>query len=117
MTQLLIKQDSFSKYLRVSESDSLSEYFDPLVTFDLSEPQDEYLGEDEEDEEPIIQSVKLSGKSPSLFSDDIYVVLDDGEGSTKFFILSPTNKNSFDINIWATKESMKSRISLFRTAN
>ena len=91
-----------ANYVRVSENDDLSEYLDPSMTLDTSEPQDEYMGGDDE---PVVQSIKLSGKSNSLFSDDIYVMLDDGEGSTKFFVMNPTDRNSFDVEIWADSEN------------
>ena len=94
--------NSFSEYLRVSENDDLSQYLDPSMTLDTSDPEDEYMGGDDE---PIIQSIKLSGKSSSFFSDDIYVILDDGEGAAKFFVMNPSNKNSFDVEIWADSEN------------
>ncbi|MBQ7577264.1 MAG: hypothetical protein IJT21_03235 [Synergistaceae bacterium] len=94
--------DSFAKYLRISENNDLSEYLDPSMLLDISDPQDEYMGGDEE---PVIQSVKLSGNSSLSFSDDIYVILEDGEGAAKFFVMNPTDKNSFDVEIWADTEN------------
>ena len=95
--------DSFGDYLKASAEGDLSEYLDDDMTLDASEPEDEYFGDDE-NEEPVIQSVKLSGKSSSAFSDDIYVMLEDEDGNAKFFILSPTNEQSFDVTMWANKE-------------
>ena len=94
---------SFGEYLRASTEGDLSEYLDPSMTLEASDPQDEYMGAD--DEEPTTQSVKLSGKSDSAFSNDIYVVLDDGYGATKFFVMNPTNRGSFDVDIWADQET------------
>lgn len=94
---------SFGEYLRASAENDLSEYLDSTMTLEASAPEDQYMGDDSETE-PTTQSVKLSGKSASAFSEDIYVVLDDGYGATKFFVMNPTNGQSFDINIWAAKE-------------
>ena len=96
--------DSFGEYLRATDENDLSEYLDPSMTLETSDPQDEYMGDDDETE-PTTQSVKLSGKSSSAFSDDIYVVLDDGYGATKFFVMNPTNRGSFDVDIWADQET------------
>ena len=96
--------DSFAESLRASAEEDLSEYFDDDIALEITTPVDEYMGDDE-DEEPIIQSVKLSGKSSSAFSDDIYVTLEDEDGSAKFFVLSSTNKQSFDVNMWADTEA------------
>ena len=95
--------DSFGEYLRATDENDLSEYLDPSMTLEASDPQDEYMGDDDETE-PTTQSVKFSGKSASAFSDDIYVVLDDGYGATKFFVMNPTNRGSFDVDIWADRE-------------
>ncbi len=95
--------DSFGEYLRASDEYDLSEYLDPSMTLNASQPADEYMGDD--DNEPVIQSVNISGSSSSTFSDDIYVMLDDGEGATKFFVMNPTNKQSFDVSMWADAES------------
>ena len=94
---------SFVEYLRASADGDLSEYIDQSMTLETSAPKDEPMGAD--DEEPVIQSVKLSGKSDSAFSDDIYIVLDDGYGATKFFVMNPTNRGSFDVDIWADQET------------
>lgn len=96
--------DSFGEYLRASAENDLSEYIDSTMTLETSAPKDEYMGEDD-GTEPTTQSVKLSGKSASAFSEDIYVVLDDGYGATKFFVMNPTNRGSFDVDIWADKET------------
>ena len=95
---------SFSEYVRASASDDFSEYIDPSMTLEASVPKDEYMGDDSE-AEPTTQSVKLSGKSGSAFSEDIYVVLDDGYGATKFFVMNPTNRGSFDVELWADQET------------
>ena len=94
---------SFSEYIRASASDDISEYIDPSMTLEASAPKDEYMGDDSETE-PTTQSVTLSGKSASTFSEDIYIVFDDGYGATKFFVMNPTNRGSFDVDIWAPKE-------------
>ncbi len=96
--------DSFGEYLRASAEGDLSAYLDTSMTLEASDPKDEYMGEDD-GTEPTTQSVKLSGKSDSAFSDDIYVVLDDGYGATKFFVMNPTNRGSFDVDIWADQET------------
>ena len=95
--------DSFGDYLRASAENDLSEYIDSTMTLETSAPKDEYMGEDD-GTEPTTQSVKLSGKSASAFSEDIYVVLDDGYGATKFFVINSTNRSSFDVDIWADRE-------------
>ncbi len=84
--------DSFSKYLNASESDYYSEYYDDSLTIEISELKDE---------EDNTQSIQISGKSSSIFSNDIYIVLDDGEGATKFFAVQPTNELTFSVNISA----------------
>ena len=89
---------SFSEYVRASASDDISEYIDPSMTLDISAPEDD--GTDS-----ATQSVKISGTSSSAFSEDIYVVLDDGYGATKFFIVKPTNSNSFDVTISADRDN------------
>ncbi len=94
---------SFSEYIRASASDDISEYIDPSMTLETSAPKDEYMGDDSETE-PTTQSVTLSGKSASTFSEDIYIVFDDGYGATKFFVMNPTNRGSFDVEIWADRE-------------
>lgn len=93
---------SFGDYLRASAEGDLSEYLDQSMTLEASAPTDEYMGGEES---PTVQSVRLSGKSDSAFSDDIYVVLDDGYGATKFFVMNPTNRGSFDVDIWADQET------------
>lgn len=93
---------SFSEYIRASASDDISEYIDPSMTLEASAPEDQPMGAD--DEEPTTQSVILSGKSASTFSEDIYIVFDDGYGATKFFVMNPTNRGSFDVEIWADRE-------------
>lgn len=94
--------NSLSEYIRASENDYPYEYYDPSMTIEASEPQDEYdaggTGE------VITQSIKISGTSDYVFSHDIYVTLYDIEGAAKFFIVKPTNRNSFDVDIWAEKE-------------
>ncbi|MBQ4430481.1 MAG: hypothetical protein II877_03175 [Synergistaceae bacterium] len=95
--------DSFGEYLLASASDDLSEYLDPSMTLNASAPADEPMGAD--DDEPVIQSVKISGSSSSTFSDSIYVMLEDGEGATKFFVMNPSNKQSFDVSMWADQEA------------
>lgn len=92
--------DSFAAPVRASTSDDLSKYLAYDVNINTSDPVDEYMGDDS-GEESVIQSMKLSGNSASAFSEDIYVTLDDGDGNTKFFVISPTNKQSFDVDMWA----------------
>ena len=89
---------SFGDYLRASAEGDLSEYLDQSMTLEASAPTDEYMGGEES---PTVQSVRLSGKSDSAFSDDIYILVDDGYGATKFFVMNPTNTKSFDVNLWA----------------
>ncbi len=95
--------NSFVEYLRASDEGDLSGYFDENMTLETSDPATEYMGDDSGDE-PVIQSVKLSGKSSSAFSDDIYVMLEDGEGTAKFFTVKPSGRTSFDVDMWAGRE-------------
>ena len=95
--------NSFGNYFRASDESDLSEYIDENVTLNVATPQNEYMG-DESDGESVIQSVKISGKSSSLFSGDIYVTLDDQYGDAKFFVMKPTNQQSFDVDLWAYAE-------------
>ncbi len=92
--------DSFAAPVRASTSDDLSEYLAYDVNINTADPVDEHMGDDN-GEESVIQSVRLSGSASSAFSNDIYVTLDDGDGNTKFFVISPTNKQSFDVDMWA----------------
>lgn len=92
--------NSFGDYFKASESEDLSKYFDENVTLNVESPKDEYMG-DEADGESVIQSVKILGSSPSVFRDDIYVVMEDQYGDAKFFVMNPTNKQSFDVDLWA----------------
>ena len=98
--------ESFVKYLRASDEDDLSEYIDGSLNLDASEPVDEYFGAEGDDdaEEHITQSVKLSGKSDTTFSDDIYVILSCGDDIAGFFVLDPSDSNSFDIDMMAGRE-------------
>ena len=95
--------DSFGEYLRASEEDDLSEYLDESMTLEASEPVDEQFGDDG-DEEPVIQSVKISGKSSAVFSDDIVVILEDEDGRAKFFTVKPSGRTSFDVSMWGGRE-------------
>lgn len=97
----------FAEYLKASdEYDDLSEYIDGSIDFDASTPIDEYLGAegDDEDEEHILQSVKISGTTNTSFSDDIYFILSNGDDIAKFFVLNPSDSNSFNIDMWADRE-------------
>ncbi|MBR0034888.1 MAG: hypothetical protein IJP54_04350, partial [Synergistaceae bacterium] len=94
---------AFTDYLKASEDGDLSEYIDEDMTLTAADPQDEYMGEDA-DEEPVIQSVKISGSSSSAFSDDIYVLLEGGDGAAKFFKMNPSNAQTFDVTMWAERE-------------
>lgn len=91
--------DSFGAYLRASAEDDLSEYLDESMTLDTSEIVPQYMGDDED--EAVIQSITLSGKSGAVFSDDIGVVIEDDEGSAKFFNIAANNMQSFDVELWA----------------
>lgn len=99
--------DSFVEYLRASDEGDLSKYLDETMTLEASEPLPfDIGGDDEEDDEDGLaaQSVKLFGKSGAVFSDDIYVVLEDENGSAKFFRMNPSNTQSFDVEVWASRE-------------
>ena len=91
---------SFGNYLKASNEDDLSGYVDANAKLIVAAPKDEYMGDDE-DGESVIQSVKISGSSPSVFSDDIWLILEDQYGSAKFFVMKPTNRQSFDVDLWA----------------
>ena len=95
--------NSFGEYLRASAEDDLSEYIDESMTLEASNPVTEYLGDDSDDE-PVTQSIQLSCKSSAVFSDDIYVYLEDGDGSAKFFTVKPSGRTSFDVEVWAARE-------------
>ena len=95
--------NSLSEYIRASENDYSYEYYDPSMTIETSEPKDEYDADGTG--EVITQSIKISGTSDYVFSNDIYVTLYDIEGAAKFFIVKPTNTKSFDVDICADKES------------
>lgn len=95
--------DSFGEYLRASDEGDLSEYIDGSLSLEAGELVTEYLGADED--EPTTQSVKISGRSSAPFSDDVYVVLEDENGSAKFFRMDPTNTQSFDVDIWADSDN------------
>ncbi len=94
---------SYGEYLRASEGDS-SEYLDSSLTINATDPKNEYMGSD--DDEPTIQSVKISGVSTSAFSDDVYVVIKDSSGVAGFFRTDQWNgKNSFDVDLWADSQN------------
>lgn len=95
--------DSFGEYLRASDEGDLRQYLDETMTLEASKSVIEYMGGDEDDE-PAIQSVKLSGKSGAVFSDDIYVVIEDENGAAKFFILKALGGTSFDVDLWASMQ-------------
>ena len=81
-------------YFKASEEYNWDEYFDDTISIDVSALDGE--------------SVVLSGKAKTVFSDDIYVVLDDGEGATKFFVIpgkDVKNKLSFDVSIQSDAEN------------
>ena len=96
--------DSFAESLRASAEGDLSEYLDESMTLEAEAPVDEFMGDDE-GEEPVVQSMKISGKSSSVFSEDICVTLEDMDGSAKFFIVGSTNQQSFDVSMWADPEA------------
>lgn len=90
--------EAFGKYLEASDGGYWDEYSDGSMILDTSILRTEYMGGEED--EPTIQSVKLSGTSEKSFSDDIYVVMSNTEGSAKFFKMTPDNDRSFDVNLW-----------------
>ena len=71
------------------------------MTLDAADPVDEYMGDD--GDEAIVQSVKLSGSAASGFDDNIYVMMDDGKGTAKFFTMKPQD-SEFDVDVWAGRE-------------
>lgn len=95
--------ESFAGTLRASEEADLSDYIDVAMMLEASEPEDEYMGDD--DSEAIIQSVELSGSSALGFSDDIYVILEDDGGMGKFFKITAKDITSFDVSVWADREA------------
>ena len=87
--------DSFTNYIRASEEYNWDEYFDNTLSIDISALSDD--GE----------SIVLSCIASNDFSNDVYIVLDDGEGATKFFVIRSkdiANKSSFDVSIQSDSE-------------
>ena len=93
---------AYGAYLRVSE-ENLSDYVDASLTLEASEPETEYMG-GEEGDEPSVQSTKISCASESAFSGDVYVVIENSLGESKFFCHNCGNEKSFDVSLWADNQ-------------
>ncbi len=92
---LNVAAKSFANYINASEENTREKYYDNTISIDVSA-----LSKDGE-------SVVLSCIASNDFSDDVYVVVDDGEGATKFFVIHSkdiANKSSFDVSIKSTSE-------------
>ena len=93
---LNIAAKSFTNYIKASEENNWDEYYDNTISIDVST-----LSNDGE-------SVVLSCVASDDFSEDVYVILFDGIGATKFFVIPSSNvknKSSFDVSIQADAEN------------
>lgn len=92
---------SFADTFKVRAEGDLSEYIDGSLILGTSEVSTEYMGGDDSDN-PVTQSVKLSGTSNSSFNkSDIYVFMKDMEGNAKFFRMGSDSDKSFDVELWS----------------
>lgn len=85
-----------------ADDPDLSQYIDTNLALNVSDPEPEYFGAD--DEKPVIQSMKISGASASDFSDKILVRIVDENGAAKFFMVDASGDKSFDVEVWAGRE-------------
>ncbi len=69
-----------------ADDQDLSQYIDTSLAFDVSEPETEYMGA--EDEYPVIQSINLSGVSASEFDSNIILRVEYENGAAKFFLVN-----------------------------
>lgn len=88
--------------LRGADDQDWEQYIDRLLEFDVSDPETEYMGA--EDEYPVVQSINLSGVSDSEFDSNIIFRIADEDGAAKFFFLNASGDNSFDVSMWSGKE-------------
>lgn len=97
----LLSEYSSSRIMGADDTD-LSEYIDRSLAFDVSDPEPEYMGAD--DERPVVQSMNISGASNTAFSDNIIIRIAGEDGAAKFFLLDANGKKSFDVSMWAGRE-------------
>lgn len=83
--------DSAVSSFSVSEEGRLNEYVDENMSLETTGP----VGE----------NATISGKSEVGFDNDIYVVLDDGQGRSKFFRMNLGSVEEFNVDMEADKES------------
>ena len=69
----------------------------------ISDPELEYLGDDGDDQ-PVYQSMNVSGASDTAFSDKIIVRVVGENGAAKFFFVDASGDTSFDVNMWADRD-------------
>ena len=97
----LISEYSPSKSM-IADNQDLSQYIDTSLELNVSDPETEYMGAEEE--YPVIQSTNLSGLSNTAFSDKIIVRIAGEDGTAKFFLVNASGDNSFNFELWAGRE-------------
>ena len=92
------------KTFRASDEEfDMSDVFEG-VSLNADAAKTEYLGADGrnlgEGDNPQIKSVRISGSSVNVFSEDVLVMIDYGDGTAKCFWSKGSNSNSFDKELW-----------------
>ena len=98
---ILVSEYRPSRIMATEETD-LSQYVDRSLAFDVSDPEIEYLGDD--DEQPAIQSIKLSGVSDISFDNTILVRLAGEDGEATLFVLDASGDKEFNVDLWVDME-------------
>lgn len=86
-----------------ADDTDLSQYIDSSLAFNVSDPETEYFGA--ENEQPVVQSVKLSGLSDTAFGENIIVRIAGEDGEAAFFFVDACGDRSFDVSVWADREN------------
>ncbi|MBQ3757952.1 MAG: Ig-like domain-containing protein [Synergistaceae bacterium] len=88
--------------VRGADDTDLSQYIDQSLALNVSDPEPEYMGAD--DERPVVQSMNVSGTSETAFNDRILVRIVGDDGAAKFFMIDASGDKSFDVEVWAGRE-------------
>ena len=88
--------------MRAADNPDLSQYIDTSLALNVSDPEPERFGAD--DEQPVIQSVNISGASATEFTNRILVRVVNEDGAAKFFMVDASGDKSFDVSVWAGRE-------------